>query len=272
MKMKNSFGTKFSGTIDKMTAVNRNGVNFLRKHVIPHNPRSPLQQRNRNHFAEGVETWRSLREVQRRFYNGIAEKTSGYNLFLGKWMEFHTRGEEPTLPLVLAGTPLDGDGGWFILRRGTKPLFECPLTDAFEIALTVEDAPYDFILRLRRTEDVITIENISLLELPASLEGLGLRGQLDISKEASKQMLSHSESAPIPQEHCSVLAPIQIRFRQNASPASLSSHFQPHISHQYERIQQTQTSTFTHRQVINMHCPIAHRWIPRSFRTRFSVA
>ena len=104
MKLKNSFGTKFSGTIDKMTAVNRNGVNFLRTHVIPHNPKSPLQQRNRNHFAEGVETWRSLREVQRRFYNGIAKRTSGYNLFLSKWMESHSRGEDPTIPLVLAGT------------------------------------------------------------------------------------------------------------------------------------------------------------------------
>ena len=184
MKMKNSFGTKFSGTIDKMTAVERNGVNFLRKHVIPRNPKSPLQQRNRNHFAEGVETWRSLRESQRRFYNGIAKRTSGYNLFLSKWMESYARGEEPTLPLVLAGTPLEGDEGWFILRRGTKPLFECPLTDAFEIALTVEEGPYDFILRLGGTEDVITIENISLLELPATLEGLGLRVQLDLSKEA----------------------------------------------------------------------------------------
>ena len=91
MKIKNSFGTKFSGTIDKMTAVNRNGVNFLRTHVIPHNPRSPVQQRNRNHFAEGVERWRSLRESQRRFYNWIAKRTSGYNLFLSKWMESHSR-------------------------------------------------------------------------------------------------------------------------------------------------------------------------------------
>ncbi|MFQ5911347.1 MAG: hypothetical protein ACE5IJ_11615 [Thermoplasmata archaeon] len=186
MKMKNSFGTKFSGTMDKMTAVTRNGVNFLRTHVVPHNPRSPLQQRNRNHFAGGVETWRSLREVQRRFYNGIAKRTSGYNVFLGKWMGFHTKGEEPEVPLILAGTPLKGDEGWFILRRGTKPLFECPLTDVFEIALTVEDGPYDLVLRLGGVEDVITIENISALELPATLEGLGLRVQLDLSKEASR--------------------------------------------------------------------------------------
>jgi hypothetical protein len=185
MKMKNSFGTKFSGTIDKMTAVNRNGVNFLRKHVIPHNPRSPVQQRNRNHFAEGVETWRSLSESQRRFYNGIAKRTSGYNLFLSKWMGFHTRGEEPTVPLVLAGTPLEGDDGWFILRRGKTSLFECPLTDAFEIALTVEDAPYDFVLRLGGVEDVITIENVSSLGPPLTLEGLGLKVRLDIPEGTS---------------------------------------------------------------------------------------
>ncbi|MCK4367782.1 MAG: hypothetical protein KAW84_07545 [Thermoplasmata archaeon] len=63
-------------------------------------------------------------------------------------------------------------------------MFECPLTDAFEIALTFEDAPYDFVLRLGGTEDVITIENISDLGLPATLEGLGLRVQLGLSKEA----------------------------------------------------------------------------------------
>ncbi len=185
MKMKNSFGTKFSGTIDKMTAVNRNGVNFLRTHVIPRNPRSPVQQRNRNHFAEGVETWRSLRESQRRFYNGIAKRTSGYSLFLSKWMESHTRGEGPTVPLVLAGTPLEGNEGWFILRQGKTSLFECPLTDAFEIALTVEDTPYDFVLRLGGVEDVITIENISALGLPVTLEGLGLKVRLDLSEGAS---------------------------------------------------------------------------------------
>ncbi len=186
MRIKNSFGTKFSGTIDKMTAVERNGVNFLRKHVIPHNPRTPLQQGNRNHFAEGVEKWHSLRESQKRFYDGIAKRTSGYNLFLGKWMESHARGEEPTVPLIVAGTPLEGDEGWFILRRGTKSLFEFPLTDVFEIALTVEEGPYDLVLRLGGVEDVITIKNISLLELPATLEGLGLRVQLDLSKEAPR--------------------------------------------------------------------------------------
>jgi len=185
MKMKNSFGTKFSGTIDKMTAVNRNGVNFLRTHVIPRNPRSPVQQRNRNHFAEGVETWRSLRGSQRHFYNGIAKRTSGYNLFLSKWMESHTRGEEPTVPLILAGIPLEGNEGLFILRRGSTPLFECPLADAFEIALTAEDAPYDFVLRLGGVEDAITIENISDLGLPVTLEGLGLQVRLDLSEGAS---------------------------------------------------------------------------------------
>lgn len=185
MKIKNSFGTKFSGTIDKMTAVNRNGVNFLRMHVIPRNPQSPLQQRNRNHFSEGVETWRSLRESQRRFYKGIAKRRTGYNLFLSKWMEFHTRGEEPTLPIILAGTPLEGDEGLFILRQGKTSLFECPLADAFEIALTVEDAPYDFVLRLGGVEDAITIENISDLGLPLTLEGLGLKVRLDLSEGAS---------------------------------------------------------------------------------------
>jgi hypothetical protein len=185
MKMKNSFGTKFSGTIDRMTAVNRSGVNFLRKHVIPHNPRSPLQQRNRNHFAEGVETWRSMRESQRHFYRGVARRRTGYNLFLSRWMESYTRGEDPTVPLVLAGTPLEGDDGWFILREGKTSLFECPLKDAFEIALTIEDAPYDFVLRLGGVEDVITIENVLALGPPVTLEGLGLKVQLDLSEGAS---------------------------------------------------------------------------------------
>ena len=180
MRIKNSFGTKFSGTIDKMTAVERNGVNFLRKHVIPHNPRTPLQQGNRNHFAEGVEAWHSLRESQKRFYGGIAEKMSGINLFMKRWMEAHAAGQEPTLPLVLAGTPLECTDGWFILRRGGESLFECPLGNAFEIATTVEDGPYDFVLRLEGTEDAISIDDVASLQLPVTLEGLGLKVMLDV--------------------------------------------------------------------------------------------
>ena len=186
MRIENSFGTKFSGTMDKMTAVNRNGVNFLRRHVIPHNPRSPGQQRNRNHFAEGVEAWRSLRESQKRLYDAIAKRRTGYNLFLSRWMEAHGRGEDPTVPLVLAGTPLEGDDGLFIVRRDKTPLFECPLTDPFEISLTVEDAPYDFVLRLDSVEDVITIENVIALSPPVTLEGLGLRVRLDLLEGASR--------------------------------------------------------------------------------------
>jgi hypothetical protein len=168
-----------------MTAVNRNGVNFLRTHVVPHNPQTPLQQRNRSRFAEGVEAWRTLRESQRHFYRGTAKRRTGYNLFLSRWMESHSRGDDPRIPLVLAGTPLEGDEGWFVLRRGKTSLFECPLTDEFEIALTVEDAPYDFVLRLGGTEDVITIENVSALGLPITLEGLGLTVQLDLFDETS---------------------------------------------------------------------------------------
>jgi hypothetical protein len=185
VKVKNSFGSKFSGTIDRMTAVNRNGVNFLRMHVIPHNPRTPLQQRNRNHFAEGVEAWRSMHEAQRRFYRGIAKRRTGYNLFLSKWMESSTKGEDPTVPLILAGTLLEGDEGLFIVRQGKTSLFECPLTDPFEIALTVEDAPYDFVLRVGGVEDVITVEDVGALGPPVTFEGLGLKVQLDLSEETS---------------------------------------------------------------------------------------
>lgn len=186
MRIKNSFGTKFSGTLDNMTAVQRNGTNFLRTHVIPHNPRTPVQQRNRNHFADGVETWRSMREPQRRFYHRIADKTPGYNLFLKRWMNAYVAGLEPTLPIVLAGTPLDLVEGWFVLRRKGRPLFECRLEDSFEIALTVEDAPYDFILRRLGEVDVITIDDVSSLQFPVTLEGLGLEVQLDLLEDASE--------------------------------------------------------------------------------------
>lgn len=91
-------------------------------------------------------------------------------------MESHVARKEPVLPLILAGTPLEGNDGWFILRQGKKSLFECPLANAFEIAMTAEDGPYDFVLMLEGIEDAVSIDDVASLELPVTLEALGLKG------------------------------------------------------------------------------------------------
>src|SRR3989304_1858488 len=58
MKIRNSFGNTFSGTLGKsMTAAKNKNVNYAREYVIPDNPRSGLQQEHRNAFHAGKEVW-----------------------------------------------------------------------------------------------------------------------------------------------------------------------------------------------------------------------
>src|SRR3989304_6274986 len=106
MKIRNSFGNTFSGTLGKsMTAAKNKNVNYAREYVIPDNPRSGLQQEHRNAFHAGKEVWNGLRRSQQAFYQGLARAdpraVSGYNIFMERYLFAVKVGEGPEIATVL---------------------------------------------------------------------------------------------------------------------------------------------------------------------------
>jgi hypothetical protein len=192
VKVSNAFGTTFRGTLAKsMTASDWKGIHYIRKYTVPSNPRTPLQVRHRMIFSNGVDAWRDLFNAQQSFYESLAEGMSGYNLFMKRWLEAHTAGEDEfKLPVVFTGSPPDGadlNGCWFILRKGRKTLFLKDLADGpFDIAMSVEDVSYDIVLRRAGVEDIVgTIEDVLEIDVPMTVESemLGLRVVLDLPEE-----------------------------------------------------------------------------------------
>ncbi len=192
MEVKNIFGTRFSGTIGKsMTASRWKGVHYLREYTVPSNPRTPLQVRHRLIFAKGVDTWQGLLAAQQHLFDSLAEGMSGYNLFIKRWLEAHTVGvDEVKLPVVFEATSVEGpdlDGCWLILRKGRKTLFQENLSDGNgNVAMSVQDVPYDIVLRRAGLEEIVeTIHDVLEIDVPMTVESetLGLRVVLDLPEE-----------------------------------------------------------------------------------------
>ena len=86
---------KASGSMDKLVHYNRLGTQCSRKHVIPANPDTRAQRKNRNTFAEAVKEWQLLPEEKKRYWNkkaailrrkGKTGKT-GYSTFLSGYLK-----------------------------------------------------------------------------------------------------------------------------------------------------------------------------------------
>ena len=94
MKVRNILGNVHSGTLGKKeTAVVRKGQQFLRKYVLPHDPKTPKQMRQRKKYAKANEVWRRMPESEKEAYDNRAGNMnmgmSGYNLFVSEF----TRGK-----------------------------------------------------------------------------------------------------------------------------------------------------------------------------------
>jgi len=187
----NAFASRFSGTIaDGMTASRWKGVHYLREYTVPSNPRTTLQVRHRLIFSKGVDAWQGLLPAQQHFYDSLAEGMSGYNLFIKRWLEAHKVGDaEVRLPVVFEGTAVDSDLSecWFILRRGRKTLcFEELADGSFNVPMSVQDVPYDIVLRRAGLEEVVeTVYDVLEIDVPMTVESemLGLSVTLDFAEE-----------------------------------------------------------------------------------------
>lgn len=94
------FSMQASGKWEEFVYVTRNGKTFLRKYVIPKNPKTVPQQTNRNYFRTAVEHYQQEDKETRAFWKEKAKDIrgkSGYNLYLSAVIKLLQQGTEPPL-------------------------------------------------------------------------------------------------------------------------------------------------------------------------------
>lgn len=189
MKIRNVFGTKFSGALGKdMIAASWHGHDYLRAYRAPRDDPSPRQKENRATYGKAVGAWNSLCDRQQELYRRLAEGMSGYNLFVQRYVLAVNAGQEPEVPVPLTYVTADGRpvvGGDLVVRTRDRTLFTDGLEDGRgEVALTRADAPYTFVLRKGTQEEAVrTIDDLLETDVPAVLESetLGIRLVQDVA-------------------------------------------------------------------------------------------
>jgi hypothetical protein len=78
-----------NGRLGNRVYYTRNGRQCCRRHVMPANPRTELQQGGRTRLASLVQRWKGLDPVTRERWNRRARHVnmSGYNLFISRGMK-----------------------------------------------------------------------------------------------------------------------------------------------------------------------------------------
>jgi len=180
MKIRNIFGNRYKGALGKdMVAASWKGHDYIREYAVPTNPKSELQQQHRAIFNKAIEAWKGLSPRQREFYNRIADGMTGYNLFVGRYIEAVRNGQVPELPITMKWSTEDGmplEECWLIVRKRSQEIFVDSLKDATgETALTPSDTPYTLTLRRGTKEDTVrTIEDLLETDIPLVLESTTL--------------------------------------------------------------------------------------------------
>jgi len=166
MRIRNSFGTEFSGTIGhEMIASSWKGHAYVKRYAVPRNPRTELQVRQRTVFADSVRAWHALSDPQKQLYRRLADGMTGFNLFVSRYVDAAWNGREPEVPVRLEVRTPDGGpipDGSLIVRRGGQTLVHASLERGrAEIALTASDAPYTFVPRRGANEETVgTIQRV----------------------------------------------------------------------------------------------------------------
>lgn len=180
VKISNVFGTKFSGKIGKdMVAASWKGHEYVRAFTKPSNPNTDDQKRARGQFADAVKAWQDMSKVQCDFYNAIALRMSGFNLFISRYMTAIRSKEEPETPWPMRWRTEDGQPvliGKLVVRHGERQVFRVSLKDGTaEVALTPSDSPYTFVLvRGDAEEAVFTTRDLTETDFPQTLESVDL--------------------------------------------------------------------------------------------------
>jgi len=112
VKIKNVFGDEYSGTVAKTGVYSKwKGIQYRRKHVIPHNPKTAKQTTVRGSFANAVSHWKTafngLQKVAYKYLAG-GKAESGFNMFVQRWQtnKDTTRTVDPSYGLKTIGSAL----------------------------------------------------------------------------------------------------------------------------------------------------------------------
>jgi len=172
-----------------MVAQSWHGHDYIRAYTKPRRSDSPLLAEQQRIYGEAVGAWNRLRERQKELYRRLAEKMSGYNLFVQRFILCVRAGRNPEIPVSLTYLTADARpvvGGDLIVRTRDRTLFADGLEDGRgEIALTATDAPYTFALRKDAQEEtVLTLDDVFETRIPKVVESpaLGIRLVLDVAK------------------------------------------------------------------------------------------
>jgi hypothetical protein len=78
----------FKGNIGRLIYYSRMGKTCVRSHVIPRNPRTEAQQKNRDLFAEAVNSWKLLTAEEKNLWKlkAAMKKRTGYNFFISSFI------------------------------------------------------------------------------------------------------------------------------------------------------------------------------------------
>lgn len=108
-----------SGKTGNFVFYMRKGIMHSRSRIIPLNPRTPLQQKNRSLFSQAVKAWQVLPDATRMIYNLRAKgKTqSGYNIFISEYMKTN----KIRIVDCLSGNTDKIMHGWFSYTRNQSP-------------------------------------------------------------------------------------------------------------------------------------------------------
>lgn len=182
MRVRNSLGSKFSGTIGKDTvAVEGPTTNYLREYVVPHDPKSERQLEQRSRLRQAVEAWQRMSFVQQAFYRHLDSPRIGYHVFLGRAVDALVAGQPIETPAELTWAVEGGpvEKGRLLVRRRGSTLVMAPLNrPTVEVAITPSDGPYALVLTKGfQEEEVLTLPRAAVPGTPPVLESatLGIR-------------------------------------------------------------------------------------------------
>ena len=87
------------GKIGSIVFVKRNKTQFIRSYVVPYDPKTELQIKNRNNFARLVKYWQMLPYKYKYSWNRYGDTLGrkGYNVFISENMKKLKSGEKEKL-------------------------------------------------------------------------------------------------------------------------------------------------------------------------------
>jgi hypothetical protein len=155
MKIRNIFGNEYSGAIgDKVVASRWKGIEYIRKYFIPHNPKTVFQVDQRELFDQVVVSWQPLTPEQKSFYDKMAIKMTGFNLYVKRYIAAVRGNTPPIEPPLMCEMLVTGANGVPLMNavvevlKGTNTVFKGLTDDTGRVkyALTAIDGPYNVLI------------------------------------------------------------------------------------------------------------------------------